>query len=1060
MKALKKDTPPKVTRTPSNHVSAKNSKKVAPSLFHPSNIQLSSTPKVSRTRSIGSRGDTGSHGDMIDLTKVLQEAYDTPVRGHRIRVSLSERRRQQRELQKHQAWGANRACVDAHNSIQSIKSFKSFESCESGPPLVVNPSNRAEVNTSHSSSGSGSSKQGAQANGEAHQPTLVWKERRLLNSTQGKPVILRHVAEEASSPGSSSGSVQSDFLRHASRHVKSHDSTGERCLSHSDSHQGSRELSSPDQVKISPSHFLPKSNSKIFEEHKEIMLHLDSVIGRARAVMTKAASRKRIEFTSGLPSNMDAECTRGKTEPNTDALTRIEENFTDAPKSTSVRRKLAWDSDSQALYLNGSQPQNSTGFLGTAVVSLHGSELPTGGATEAANATESETDHLMLPAWATRESVIVKQSSEDLSVTSNASDISFATANSDNVKSVESLNKYNFLGDSWDNTCAKKQTWPQPSNSMMVNGATDGDVEDSGKHMEHGSVSSAFVATDTSHQADKRQQDKDEQSSTNHDKETAITNGSSPTKGDSNDASTHSALPMGNDLLKVLEKMKTVQNQLSEEKVDQLHSVRRAYYEHFPDLLHTPANVRQPCRGFTGGAGCITTQLSTEKIIEKLDAAIEKIASETNIIKKLSPCTLRLKSSQQEGDLLTDKDRCFSVIKGNNAATQQKDGTTSVKKQSCAVNGEGEWKKDVNENFRQGSLNSSEYSPTSAQGQSCDGRSFIFSHVMPVLENITQSDGSITTTDGIKAGSGNKLAEGATGPLQSPKRKDSIGIHEGSAFSKVSDKMVKQQTDSSNSADNRPVAEALKSQKLLQNVNMNGLKYVMSPIRMEKLTGAIFSPIQCFPVTPRDNHVISIPSIVTKTLLKGHSEPVIGDTRPYETTTQLTCGSSEATQSTGDIVTNSVMTRSMLHCLVSSNIDLTGDQQQQKNDVSPVSTGMSAGDGNSGNRAKWETVKQDALRAGNSKPGVVQNVTKTGNLTTPSVQSTVDHSNIPVSAGSPNSCTAAVRDSLAMKSADNSFDQSPHSAVKKFLQSPGSQQSSSRSSSIQSSKETALQRSQ
>ena len=37
----------------------------------------------------------------------------------------------------------------------------------------------------------------------------------------------------------------------------------------------------------------------------------------------------------------------------------------------------------------------------------------------------------------------------------------------------------------------------------MVNGATEGEVEDSGKHVEHDSVSSAFIATDTSHQVDK-----------------------------------------------------------------------------------------------------------------------------------------------------------------------------------------------------------------------------------------------------------------------------------------------------------------------------------------------------------------------------------------------------------------------------------------------------------------------------------------------------------------------------------------------------------------------------
>ena len=541
MKALKKDTPPKVIRTLSTQDSAKNSKKTAPSLFHPSNIQLSSTPKVNRSRYIGNRGDTGSHGDTVDLSKVLQEAYDTPVRGHRMRVSLSERRKQQRELLKQQA-------NDARN--RSVNLAKSFESCDSGQPLVTNSggnwSDAGAASHSGSSSGSGCGKQGARGEiqvtrGGTLPPSMLLKERRLLSTVQGKSE--RRVTERVSSPGSSPGS-HSGFSRHPSRHIKSHD------LGDYDNRQRSGEARVTDHENTSTSSFSPKTTNQIFEEHKEIMSHLNLVIGRAKAVMTKAANRKHV----------DPVPTDGATEPITDA--RVENNGNDATKSTSVRRKLAWDND----WDNDSQASG-------AVVG---------------ESTAPENGNVLLPAWATRESVIIKHSLDDVSLLSNTSDLS-VTSCEIATNSAETVSKFNFRGAALGgisslcfqsdvskrdanriNSPVKRETWPQPS--RVLNDERDGEAKDCGKFSDGeakdcGKFSDGEVkdcgefsdfnlragdATEFRQGAEVRLGNEGRR---NHSNEASIPIDSPPIIDDMS-AVPRSFLPMGDDLLQMLERVK------------------------------------------------------------------------------------------------------------------------------------------------------------------------------------------------------------------------------------------------------------------------------------------------------------------------------------------------------------------------------------------------------------------------------------------------------------------------------------------------------------------------
>ena len=480
-------------------------------------------------------------------------------------------------------------------------------------------------------------------------------------------------------------------------------------------------------------------------------------------------------------------------------------------------------------------------------------------------------------------------------------------------------------------------------------------------------------------------------------------------------------------------------SELSDEKVDHAPSVRSAYFSNFPSLLRMPANVRRPCRSpdigrfTTADVGRFSRPLSTEKIIEKLDAAIEKIASETSVIKQTSPRTLRLKRSHQDSCSSTDN-KLSSESNGEN------DAASTTVQSSCA--GESNARKDINENLHQCNMNSSDASRSSpASARNFDG---VLSHGIPVGETVKDSEGSSVSVSGSRKGS----TQGASAQSLSPITKDQIK-HD-SAFTKVPDIIVRSQ--SGILAESHPTGE---SHFPSANIgpHLNGLKYILSPIRMEKLSGvaAVFSPIQCFPVTPRDNHVISVPSIVTKTLLKGHSEPVVGDARPYETKLNPPLSSGgEATQSTGDMVASSAVTKSMLNSLLSSDINVRLNREKLKNGDSPQTQ---VGDNDAGDHAKLENHMHDQQRASADENNVV-------NTHTDHERSTEKHSDIPATVTIPDGHSAAVSDPLIVTSIGSTSDQSPMSVAAKFLQSPSSQCSISRSSSVQSGKVTALQRSQ
>ena len=430
-----------------------------------------------------------------------------------------------------------------------------------------------------------------------------------------------------------------------------------------------------------------------------------------------------------------------------------------------------------------------------------------------------------------------------------------------------------------------------------------------------------------------------------------------------------------------------------------------------------PANVRQPCR--SPDAGCFTTA----KIIEKLDAAIEKIASETSVIKQASPRTLRLRSSHQDSGSSTEN-KLYSGTENN----AEDDGTVG-KQSPCA--GEANVRKDINENFRQCNMNSSDVStPSSAQNSDA-----VLSHGTPVGETVKYSEGSSVSVSRSR----NASIQGATAQSLSPKDL----IKQGSAFTKVHDTMVRSQ--SGNPTESHPNAESHIPKPNI-GPHLNGLKYILSPIRMEKLSSvaAVFSPIQCFPVTPRDNHVISVPSIVTKTLLKGHSEPVVGDARPFESKQNPPLSSGgEATQSTGDMVASSAVTKSMLNSLLSSDINLRLNREKMKNGNSPQTDDVI------GNHTKLVTSMH-----------LHQNEDENDAVNSDRERSTEKHSDIPATVRIPDGHSTAVSDPLIVTSISNMCDQSPMSVDAKFLQSPDSQGSVSRSSSVQSGKATALQRSQ
>ena len=86
-----KDTSPHV---PASGTPSRSAKKSTPSLFHPSSIQCSSTPKENKPNRTKSR--TEQAADHVSLA--LQDAYDTPIRGHQLTRSHHRKSRSGGEL--------------------------------------------------------------------------------------------------------------------------------------------------------------------------------------------------------------------------------------------------------------------------------------------------------------------------------------------------------------------------------------------------------------------------------------------------------------------------------------------------------------------------------------------------------------------------------------------------------------------------------------------------------------------------------------------------------------------------------------------------------------------------------------------------------------------------------------------------------------------------------------------------------------------------------------------------------------------------------------------------
>ena len=307
VKQLKKDSPEKLPRaqpavstqplahtqptllvrdaSPATHTP---SKKVAPSLFHPANIQFSSTPKMPPRRSSSGSAPKPARSSPFDLSHALQEAYETPIRGHR--VQKVERRR-------------GKDCALGH------------------PPLVVrreagyknSPSSSLSSHHHSHSSGSGSSGRRSdrryrhERDRHVSGDSVPDREQECRDDKSGGCVVTSQDSPRQGDPRkrlfSGSNNDTDPALLDASGIAKHSFERSHDAGQLSNGHVHSQE----DSLHSKPANH-SRTNTDIIEEHREIMSHLDEVLDKAKAAMHSAASTQR------QPSNQPVKGTDTSTE--------------------------------------------------------------------------------------------------------------------------------------------------------------------------------------------------------------------------------------------------------------------------------------------------------------------------------------------------------------------------------------------------------------------------------------------------------------------------------------------------------------------------------------------------------------------------------------------------------------------------------------------------------------------------------------------------------------------------------------------------------------------------
>ncbi len=245
-------------------------------LFHPSTIQYSSTPKAKHVTSPG-----GSRP--MDISRVLQEAYESPIRGHKIKKSNEKKRDFALSVRSGGSSGSKES-----PRIHALRGEKTEGSSrDSSVDGEKNKTSSSGGTTGSRSSMKGSDKSGERKESTEYRPVInTFSE---LRPDMNGPAQYRH-HRAYSEEETNNGQLRQEVLKIRPGHGSLN---GER------SRSSPRSRHQSGSSKGSSRH----SNEEILEDHRQILSHLDDIMDRAKAAIGPSPLSDHLSPLSSAESN-------------------------------------------------------------------------------------------------------------------------------------------------------------------------------------------------------------------------------------------------------------------------------------------------------------------------------------------------------------------------------------------------------------------------------------------------------------------------------------------------------------------------------------------------------------------------------------------------------------------------------------------------------------------------------------------------------------------------------------------------------------------------------------
>lgn len=963
VKELKKDSPTKLTTMPKSQSQTspqvepavlaqntpKDSRKMAPALFHPSNIQFSSTPKLPPRRNNHANHSNGKaeEASPVNLSRVLKEAYETPIRGHKLQKT--ERRR-----------GKEGMLGYPPVVVRREPSFKSS-------PLSLSRHSDNHYHSSGSSSGSRRSDRRYRHERDRHvsgdsvpdrerkdaapvvpdTPPQTDPRKRLFSGSanDSDPVAIDLSSITKHSEGSQTEIKDSHpYIHHSSRKPSlglPQPSTPRR----EPQVEVRDSQSTHSKVETSSHNHSSKSNNDIIEEHREIMSQLDVVIDKAKAAMQNAASPGSTDGSGALTANRThkdnvvSSADANSQHAHTLQHRALQEDSLQVRRQQELLRTNKLDNRNA---LNGfsdvvHEPKHSvatassSGAAGDKNIVLNGALL-NGNRT---NGFSQQVEHRIPPS--STDGTARNQRSANVEIVELAfSKLNQASSMAHTHRSSASRDYDNELFGAKSSPASSASSGKDVPKRLPVTSGKDNVIETMDTYPRNSlrnlKRDSAPTVTTQLHVQAGPNGTKTEESPkdgspryVNIPVERSLNNsghnyrslGDNSSSGDNNNKG--ESVPPSEDFLKSLVGLKMArellnENLAKEETVahdDQQSDLQRNYHLHlnmmnknlkaahlrpFEDLLGAPSSVRKE----TDSEMVVSPEIPVTKdgYSNQPKPSLQSVSKATGdappVNRILDFASLAHNGGLQE-EITTDHTEVRPIPQKSSAWLENKNQQDDSKEVETTTDNRLSWSEvlsnhttnlDVNQNLQKDVVEN-------ADSRSDKGRT-----LTTQSKGIEQQahNGGIATQDHIKLDSGmtadvhqdcDKHSDTSTlddvaslpggdegGATKAPQK---LQVHAGSAFTKVDvhqNELGPIVTNNSTRHIVKPISAAASLHAKIETAAAEKMEKVdtsISPIKTEKLacieTGAMFSPIHPFPLTPCEKQVISIPSVITKTVL-------------------------------------------------------------------------------------------------------------------------------------------------------------------------------------------------